>query len=74
MATSEEAAREILRFVVREQKVLAKEPIPSQPVWERFSLQPWSTKDLGAGLVYAQERGWITREGELSAAGFAAAP
>ncbi len=74
MATTEEAAKEILRFVVREQKVQVRQSIPSQPVWERFNLPPWTAKDLSAGLVYAQQQGWITQEGQLTQAGFAAAP
>ncbi len=70
----EAAAKEILRIVVRDLHLKADAMINAQPVMQAFSNLPWKLTDLRPGLVYAQEKGWITHDGRLTAAGFAAAP
>ena len=70
----EDAAKEILRIVVRDLHLQANAMINAQPVLVRFSNLPWKVTDLRPGLIYAQEKGWITEEGRLTTAGFSAAP
>ncbi len=70
----EDAAKEILRIAVRELHLTANSPIGAQPVLERFNNLPWKPSDLRPALVFAQEKGWVTQEGQLTAAGFSAAP
>ena len=72
--TLEDGAKEILRIAVRELHLSAGAMINAQPVMERFKNLPWKFTDLRPALVHAQEKGWITQEGRLTAAGFAAAP
>jgi len=70
----EDAAKEILRIAVRDLHLKPNQPIESQPVIERFNNLPWAFADVRPGLVFAQEKGWITIEGRLTEAGFNAAP
>jgi len=70
----EDAAKEILRISVRELHVAANGPIPAQPVLDRFNNLPWKPSDLRPALVFAQEKGWVTEDGRLTATGFGAAP
>lgn len=70
----EDGAREILRIAVRDLHLRADAMISAQPILERFNNLPWKVTDLRPALVAAQEKGWITVEGRLTAAGFAAAP
>jgi hypothetical protein len=72
--TLQDAAKEILRIAVREQKTKADQPIDSGPVIAGFNNLPWKPADLRPALVFAQEQGWVTVEGHLTAAGLAAAP
>lgn len=72
--TAEDAAREIIRIAVRELRLKPDDAIDANPVISRFNNLPWKPSDLRPGLVLAQEKGWVTIEGRLTAAGFAAAP
>jgi len=70
----EDAAKEILRIAVRDLRLTANAPIDAQPVLEHFNNLPWKQADLRPALIFAQEKGWITEDGRLTAAGFSAAP
>ncbi len=70
----EDGAKEILRIAVRDLHLSADAMINAQPILERFNNLPWKVTDLRPALIHAQEKGWITQEGRLTAAGFAAAP
>jgi hypothetical protein len=70
----EDAAREILRIAVRDLHLKANDPIDAAQVITRFNNLPWKQTDLRPGLVLAQEKGWVTIEGRLTAAGLTAAP
>ncbi len=70
----EDAAREIVRIAVRELHIKPNEPIQAPAVITRFNNLPWRQSDLRPGLLLAQQKGWITVEGRLTAAGHAAAP
>lgn len=70
----EEGAKEILRIAVRDLHLRADALINAQPILERFNNLPWKVTDLRPALIHAQKKGWITQEGRLTAAGFAAAP
>jgi hypothetical protein len=72
--TAEDAAREIIRIAVRDLHLKPNDAIDAPPVIERFNNLPWKQTDLRPGLILAQEKGWVTIEGRLTAAGFAAAP
>lgn len=71
--SSEDAAREILRIAVRDLNVKANTMIAAQPEVDRFNNLPWRQADLRPGLMLAQAKGWITEDGRLTEAGFAAA-
>ena len=70
----EDAAKEILSIAVRDLHMKPHQAIQAQPVMDRFAHLPWKPADLRPGLVFAQERGWITIEGFLTDSGYAAAP
>ena len=70
----EDAAKEILRIAVRDLHMRPNQPIQAPPVMERFANLPWKPADLRPGLVFAQEKGWITVEGLLTEAGYSSAP
>ncbi len=70
----EDAAKEILRIAVRELRLQANQAIDANPIIQHFNNLPWRQSDLRPALVHAQERGWITIEGRLTAAGVASAP
>jgi hypothetical protein len=72
--TLHDAAKEILRVAVRELGIKADQPINAGPVIASFNNLPWKPADLRPALVLAQEQGWITEDGRLTAAGFEAAP
>ncbi len=70
----EDAAKEILRVAVRDMLLKADELISAQTVMECFNLLPWRPEDLQPALKAAQDHGWVTHDGRLTAAGQAAAP
>lgn len=72
--TLHDAAKEILRIAVREQGVTPDQSINAGPVIASFNNLPWKQADLRPALVLAQEQGWVTEDGRLTAAGYAAAP
>ncbi len=69
----EDGAKEILRIAVRDLRLNANDMIGAQLVMDRFNNLPWRAADLRPALVLAQEKGWITVEGRLTAAGYTAA-
>jgi hypothetical protein len=72
--TLQDAAKEILRIAVREMQVKPDQPIDANPVIKGFNNLPWKQSDLQPALILAQQQGWVTEDGRLTAAGFAAAP
>ena len=70
----EDAAREIIRIAARDLHLKPNDPIQAPAVIARFNNLPWKQSDLRPGLILAQEKGWVTIEGRLTATGFAAAP
>lgn len=70
----EDAAKEILRVAVRELRLQPDQAIDAKPVMAQFNNLPWKPADLRPALVFAQEKGWITIDGRITAAGHAAAP
>ncbi len=70
----EDAAKEILRIAVRDQRLTAGAAIHAGTVVEGFSYLPWNQSDLSPALAFAQSKGWITESGQLTGVGFAAAP
>lgn len=69
----EDAAREILRSAVRDLNTKTNAMIAAQPVVDRFNNLPWRQADLRPGPMLAQAKGWVTEDGRLTEAGFAAA-
>ena len=70
----EEGTKEILRVAVQDLHLSADAMINAQPILERFNNLPWKVTDLRPALIHAQEKGWITQDGRLTAASLAAAP
>jgi hypothetical protein len=70
----EDAAKEICRIAVRDLHLQAGAQIAAPPVIARFNNLPWKPADLRPALVHAQQLGWVTEDGRLTSAGFAAAP
>jgi hypothetical protein len=69
-----DAAKEILRIAVREMNVKPDQAIDAAPVIAGFNNLPWKPADLQPALILAQQQGWVTVDGRLTAAGFEAAP
>jgi hypothetical protein len=69
-----DAAKEILRVAVREQGVKPNETVSAGPIIASFNNLPWKAADLRPALIHAQQQGWMTEDGRLTAAGFEAAP
>lgn len=69
-----DAAKEILRVAVRDQKTGPDQAIDAAPVIAAFNNLPWKQSDLRPALMLAQQQGWVTEDGRLTSAGFAAAP
>lgn len=72
--TPKDAALEILRIIVTDYNVRADDMFLPQWFLTVFGKGSWRMDDLKAGLKYAQDQKWITKDSKLTAAGFAAAP
>lgn len=69
-----DAAKEILRVAVRELGVKPDQTIDAGPVVTAFNNLPWKVADLRPALILAQQQGWVTEDGRLTATGYDAAP
>ncbi len=70
----QDAAKEILRLAVREMNVKPDQAIDAGPIVAGFNNLPWRQTDLRPALIFAQEQGWVTEDGRLTALGFDTAP